>query len=772
MKNRLNSGNWRLGTTRREFPYGFYSNQKGSLFVGLIITMLILGTLGGAMVYVFGSSTFENVVGNFARRAYYAAESGMRFAVATYRNPFATNPETDFANLSGQTISFPNNSSATLTIQETVSIDATTTVDSAQTINAGGNLTVASATSFPDKNGFFQIKDVTGYFRYKQRVGNELQLITGPGLPRNILAGTEITVPKDQYSVISKGTYQIGGIFGVSRTVEYGWVLSGRGTGTSGDPVAPAFDPTKWDIDRTRTNPRTGITEYFSGPGASWGSMTYNTTEGAIQVWSTTSAAQNRFILGYNTQFFYDEWIRQNNYLTYDIQTKVKTWNEVEKLHLYNYMAGLSFRLWGDSANYDAFNASFAQGTTSPFSLPTALDPYIIFWRDSSQGQKRELLAYKMLTGANGLIIDPSNPTVLFSESLASSDPLETGTLSFNYWTSAGWNPVQTADVAHPDFARTGFAANEVVGTKILTLIEPWNVPLTSYLTFWHKAAFSPSMTGYVDISADNGVTWITLKTFTSNYSTGGIWAKVPAISEPPISLGVAYPASVKVKFRLENKGGDPKAGTWEVDDVSIVTFENKPYLRDWSTILVRIKELTTPSTPSTYFAADERVNEIEIFYGTTTQNGDVTVTPPTPLDNNRLANPRCVPTYDGSGNLIPCKGNWPPAVLNTLESTDDKFTLVSGWSAWNNGAATAFPYTNTKTSPECKFELAGSGNEANAIIRTNCYLTTTYPANTNNEVGLSAFGAAVAGNVYFDDFGISTGGTGGGKGFIIPIQQ
>lgn len=771
MENRLNSGNWLLGTTRREFPYGCCSNQKGSLFVGLIVTMLILGTLGGAMVYVFGSSTFENVVGNFARRAYYAAESGMRFAVATYRNPFATNPETDFANLTGQTISFPNNSSATLTIQETVSVDVPTTVDTDQTINLGGNLTVVNATSFPDKNGFFQIKDVSGYFRYKQRVGNELQLITGPGLPRAVTAGTIITSPKDQYSVISKGTYQVGGIFGVSRTVEYGWVLSGRGSGPSEDPVSPDFDPTKWDIERTRTNPRTGITEYFSGPGASWGSMTFNTTEGAIQVWSTTSAAQNRFILGYNTQFFYDEWIRQNNYLTYDIQTKVKTWNEVERLHLYNYVAGLSFRLWGDSANYDAFNASFAQGTTSPFSLPTALDPYIIFWRDSSQGQKRELLAYKMLTGANGLIIDPTNHAVLFSESLTSSAPTETDPLSFNYWTptqntAIGWTPVQGTEAGHPDYARSGTFIG--VGEQVLTLTNDWVVPLSPYMKFYHKAAFGPSVKGYVEISVNNGP-WTVIDSYTAA-SFNIPWTARSAIDlRPYIS---SYPANLKIRFRLTNLGPDTQIANWSVDDVSIVTFENKPYLRDWSTVLVRIKELSGPSTPSTYFAADERVNEIEIFYGTTTQNGDVTVTPTTPLDNNRLANPRCVPTYDGSGNLIPCKGNWPPAVLNTLESADDKFTLVSGWSAWNNGAATTFPYTNTRTSPECKFELAGSGNEANAIIRTNCYITTTYPANTNNEVGLSAFGAAVAGNVYFDDFGISTGGTGGGKGFIIPIQQ
>ncbi|MFH1734106.1 MAG: hypothetical protein ABIE92_05290, partial [bacterium] len=307
MKNRLNMGNGLLGTTRRESPYGCCSNQKGSLFVGLIITIVILGTLGGAMVYVFGSSTFENVVGNFARRAYYAAESGMRFAVATYRNPLATAPETDFANLTGQTISFPNNSSAALTIQKTVLNDVPTTVDYAQTINAGGNLTVASATSFPDKNGFFQIKDVTGYFRYKQRDGNELQLISGPGLSPSLPlpAGTEITSPKDQYSVISKGAYQIAGIFGVSRTVEYGWVLSGRGSGTSEDPVSPEFDPTKWYIAKEQTDRKTGITEYFSKE--SWGSVTFDTTERALRVYSTQSAKQTRFMFGYNKQFFYDE---------------------------------------------------------------------------------------------------------------------------------------------------------------------------------------------------------------------------------------------------------------------------------------------------------------------------------------------------------------------------------------------------------------------------------------------------------------------------------
>lgn len=781
----------------RKYCHISQSGQRGALLIGLVIAMVILSALGAGTVYFFSSSVMDPVFSNFAQRAYYAAESGMRYAVSKYRYTTPTMNKVQFIAYvntgGGTTLTFPKNGQAILTAVDNMPLATADVPQSAAnataiTLNTGDSLTLVDDTNtakLPSANGFFQIDGVTGYFRYKERSGNILQKIYGPGMPVTVPAGAAITVPWEQVEITSKGYYPTAGILGMSRTVEYAWVLSGKGGGPSSDPVNPDFDPTQWHIDKTRT--RQGITEYFGGPGGSWGSVVFDTAEDAIRVYSTQSAAQTRFILGYNKEFFYNEWLRQGNYLTYDVQTKIKTWNATEGLHLYNYNAGLAFRLWGDSANYTTLNASFARGTNVPFDLPNPQNSYIILWRDR-QGQQRELLAYKPVTSADGVIVDADNPAVLFSESLAGAPyPTETDPLTLIFWSpdpATSWLPVQVTDSTnpeystHPDYATSGFIGGES-GNKILTLKEAWPTPnMKCDLIFYHKADFAPSTSGIVELSVDGGTTWLgPVVSYGSNYSTS--WAKV-RINIDSYILGKessSYPLPVKIRFKL-SQSAETKTSSWSVDDVSIVTYENQQYLRDWSTMLVRIRELPAPSGPSTVFGANDRVNEIQIFYGTTTQHGNVDATPRTPLDTNRYANPRCVPTYDADGNLLPCIGNWPPYDFATLQSSPefDKFTLVSDWTGWLNGAITNFPFTNSEdpNQPPCKFELAGSGDYENvSIIRTNCYVTTTYPANTNSEIGLTAYGAAVAGNVYFDDFGIGTGGSGeGGIGYINPIQQ
>lgn len=750
--------------TRQQYPFRYRrgTSQRGSLLIGLIVTIVILSALSGSMVYFFGSSVMDPVFGNFAQRAYYAAESGMRFAVAVFRSDMA-NGRTNFFALNGRTLTFPDNGQAALTIPNTPTILAETTT-TAISIGSDRTLAVDNASQFPD-NGFFKIEGVTGYFRYNSKSGNTLQLVTGPSV--TWLTGAKVTSPADQIAMTIKGSFPLVGMLNMSREVKYAWILSGQSTGVSTDPISPAFDPTKWDIDRTRVI--RGETVYFGGPGTSWGGVTYDTQEAAIRVYSTTSTAQARFILGYNTEWAYDEWVRQNNYLSYDTQVKIKTFNKITQLHLGTYLAGLSFRLWGNSANYSTLNASFARGTSglAPFSLPTSTDPYIIFWSDITQGQNRVLLAYVPLTEAGGIIAPANTPVVLFSESLASTLDPNTNQWVFSFWTPASttselWVPYQQDDQQHPDFTRV---SSTVLGTQTLTLNNNWTVTRPSYLAFYQRHHFRANGVGSVEISVNNGA-WQQVKRY--NNSSMSTWTTQYPDTSQMINLSgyiSSYPAEVKVRFIMSNTGGDTQQNYWDVDDVSIITIDPVSHLKDWSTILVRVKELSAPSTPSSIFTG--RVNEIEVFYGHAGLQGQTqqdsklgTGGNTDPADNNRWANPRCDAVYDSNGNLLPCTGNWPPNVLSTLQAANDKFKLVSGWTF----AALSIP--------GCRFELAGTGVEQNAIIRTNCYLTTTYPDNTNNEVGIHAYGAEVAGNVYFDDFGISTGGTGGGLGFVTPIQQ
>src|SRR4030042_1833252 len=68
------------------------ARQKGSILMGIIITMVVMATLGAGMVYLTTTSTFQELLANNHARAYYAAESGVRYANARIREllPVAT----------------------------------------------------------------------------------------------------------------------------------------------------------------------------------------------------------------------------------------------------------------------------------------------------------------------------------------------------------------------------------------------------------------------------------------------------------------------------------------------------------------------------------------------------------------------------------------------------------------------------------------------------------------------------------------------------------
>jgi len=65
---------------------GRLQTQKGSVLVGLVVTMLIFAALGAGMVSMTSTSTTSQVVGNDTAQAYYLAESGFRYAASQYLN--------------------------------------------------------------------------------------------------------------------------------------------------------------------------------------------------------------------------------------------------------------------------------------------------------------------------------------------------------------------------------------------------------------------------------------------------------------------------------------------------------------------------------------------------------------------------------------------------------------------------------------------------------------------------------------------------------------
>jgi len=62
------------------------SSSKGNVLVYLIVVVLIFGVLGVTMVSLFTTATTSSATPNDARRAYYVAESGIRYALSEIRN--------------------------------------------------------------------------------------------------------------------------------------------------------------------------------------------------------------------------------------------------------------------------------------------------------------------------------------------------------------------------------------------------------------------------------------------------------------------------------------------------------------------------------------------------------------------------------------------------------------------------------------------------------------------------------------------------------------
>ena len=63
------------------------NNQKGSILIGIIAAMVLFAAIGTAMLSLTSTATMNQVMANSAARAYYLAESGIRYAKKNGSDP-------------------------------------------------------------------------------------------------------------------------------------------------------------------------------------------------------------------------------------------------------------------------------------------------------------------------------------------------------------------------------------------------------------------------------------------------------------------------------------------------------------------------------------------------------------------------------------------------------------------------------------------------------------------------------------------------------------
>jgi prepilin-type N-terminal cleavage/methylation domain-containing protein len=157
-------------------------------------------------------------------------------------------------------------------------------------------------------------------------------------------------------------------------------------------------------------------------------------------------------------------------------------------------------------------------------------------------------------------------------------------------------------------------------------------------------------------------------------------------------------------------------------------------------------ENLLVEGTVRAHYTGNSRLkdNYIRVYYGNTSNLGTANANP---LDNNRLANARLAP----SGEVT-----WPKDDVADWAAANDYFTLVQ----WDN--------TLNLDAGDTRL---GTGSELNAIIRTNALTTPSSGTFAQVELGLDTWGATST-SVYFDDFGLQTAAPGQTQGFLPAIQQ
>ena len=78
----------RMGSNRTLPPLFIrrHAAERGSILVYIVMTMVIFGLLGALMVSLFSTSVSSSATANESRRAFYLAESGLRYGMSELRN--------------------------------------------------------------------------------------------------------------------------------------------------------------------------------------------------------------------------------------------------------------------------------------------------------------------------------------------------------------------------------------------------------------------------------------------------------------------------------------------------------------------------------------------------------------------------------------------------------------------------------------------------------------------------------------------------------------
>lgn len=429
-----------------------HSRQKGSILLGLIITMVVMASLGAGMLYLTTTSTFQELFANNHARAYYSAESGGRYAMVRIRDAYAQ---------------------ATTTARDAILATIPGTYYNGTASSNQGNfvissLTTSGGTGTPATISFSSIGTVSsGFLQARRQLNYSIQ-------PANQSAGggsSGTTISEPNMNNFTAG--------------EWGSFSTVTNPGTS--TLTTAATETRGSSDEQRAfafynNPSVNFSTYQTAQG---GFLSY---DAQLKVASTAPyflaglsfrthplPSQPDAPRGFNVSLmrFSDNVNSQGSSIDeIPLELKYQHWN--------NYGSG---------------------GATGPLNVG---DYYIILWMDTGSGgigsatPMEELLAYKRLSNTSGIFATP-----FLSDGMEYAAYNNTTT-----WRASGsGNWTQSSTHQEGTYSARGFLTNSG-DISYLTYNSPIAISSsTASLTFQHQVSSTSNVTASVELSSD-GSTW------------------------------------------------------------------------------------------------------------------------------------------------------------------------------------------------------------------------------------------------------------------------
>lgn len=612
------------------------SKQSGSVLVGLLITLVLVSSLGAAMLSQTSTGFFDLGFENSSARAYYLAESGYRYAAAKLQH----GADMDSLHSHGA-YSLGAQGSFTLVFKTHI-FDITGGDGTPQLVT---EVPFGDAPSLPSEAGtgnsfYMKIDNNTESFdsisidaspddhivRFTKNTGNwnapsgkRIQLLVksnGDALSEGGDLNLQSTSPADTFPlyngriVVDNKTYQYkkretNKLVGVTRVDDSSWVspslydgaeillqnfMELHSTGTFGGGTTMTSREIVYSIPLAGSQQ----VEYHDSfdDRSHWSDTSLLGTHGiesiggdnVLKVTGTdTGPAPKSSLISFEWESTNIKFNRAHssagNFLSYDAQVKVgfdttttPEWGFDPAPIPKYFAAGISFRL---DNNQNSYGVSFLRGNRSAPSPYDNIDDYIVPMDDTPL-----IVLWQQTNFGN-------DRTWLAYKMLIPvffSDDMESGT--------SGWTPQSPWAQVHTSYHSTNTSWHDSPGGNYsnnanTSLVSP-SLDLSGmtdvYLVFWHMYSLELwEDYGYVEISTDGGSSWES--TALDDFTGSGGW------SEERIHIPDSYLTdNVKIRFRLDTDWLIRYDG-WYIDDVKI---ESDFYPFHESTLLVRVKEATS----------------------------------------------------------------------------------------------------------------------------------------------------------------------------------